>query len=315
MHPKDLRIPDRLQRFPKWKGYPIHYTVFVEPDGTPNFRSMDENRRINAFENNLCHLCGWKLKAGPYAFIGGPMCVEAHRFVDGPMHIECAEYAARACPFLNSPTGRYSKFAESNAGQYDQDSQHVVYDSVANVRPARMGLVVAKGYTWGRTDGVYGSGKGMSHAIDPNPAGQIVCTVGEYIRVDWDIMPKSKESSMKVYIMRYPGDPPAVVTEMTHAEFIKKHPRAPVTESEYVGGVRVRHGVVREMGFDEVICDLCSAHIKPDDKVVELNHQNKVFRGHCLACAQEGWYPYCTEVTGDEKTMILAQPERAWMRG
>jgi hypothetical protein len=67
-----IPIPFRMRKFTTWHGYPIHYTVLVRPDGTPNFRSMDEHRRIECFEKNLCHLCGEKLRGGPFAFIGGP---------------------------------------------------------------------------------------------------------------------------------------------------------------------------------------------------------------------------------------------------
>jgi hypothetical protein len=198
MHYKDLPIPHRLQRFPRWRGYPIHFTVLVKANGDPDFKAMDESRRIEAFEKNLCHLCGWKLKDGPYAFIGGPLCVDSHHFVDGPMHVECAEYAAKACPFLSSPTGKYHQRPPEGGGLFDLDTQVLVYDQVANVRPDRMGLVVTYHYSWSRNGGTYGRGKGMPHAIDPSPSGQIVCVAGSYVRVDYDIMPNSGSGTRPV---------------------------------------------------------------------------------------------------------------------
>lgn len=185
-----IEIPERLKRFQLWKGYVVHFTVFIKPDGSPDFKVMNEDNRVRCFEKNWCHLCGLRMWP-PYAFIGGPLCVEHRSFVDGPMHVDCAEYAARVCPFLSSPTGKYNVQAGANAGMLDLDTNIMVYENVANVRPKKMALVTSDTYTWGRTSGKYGEGEGLVHAADPNPKGQITCKPGEYIRVDWDIMPSS----------------------------------------------------------------------------------------------------------------------------
>jgi hypothetical protein len=178
MDPKKVPIPHRLKRFPTYRGYPVHFTVYVSQDGIPNFKSMDESRRMKAFEENLCHLCGWKLRP-PFAFIGGPESVKAHRFVDGPMHVDCAEYAAKVCPFLSNPS--YMVNYNSRLGMEGGELE--------NIRPEKMALVECDRYAWRRNFGNYG--EGGNHSNDPNAPGQIVSTVGAYIRVDWDIMPQS----------------------------------------------------------------------------------------------------------------------------
>jgi len=183
---KDIPIPQQLQKFPLFHGYPVHYTVFVDANGKPNFKVMHEHRRIECFNKNLCHLCGEDLGDGPFAFIGGPMCVKAHRFVDGPMGIECAEYAAIACPFLSSPDGKYASIIPVSDGD-----KIVSYENVSNVRPSKMALVVGRSYKVQRNGyDVHVSGP---HANNPYGGGQLVCVVGQYSRCDWNIMPSSEE--------------------------------------------------------------------------------------------------------------------------
>lgn len=96
---------------------------------------------------------------------------------------------------------------------------------------------------------------------------------------------------MKRYTMRYPGDPPCSVTEMTRAEFIERHPRGPVVVSDGDTGEVLE---VHHFGADEVLCDLCGSD--PGDAVVEMvTLGGRVVRGYCLPCAEESWFPYCKE--------------------
>ncbi len=92
---------------------------------------------------------------------------------------------------------------------------------------------------------------------------------------------------MKTMTMRFPGDPPATVTEMTRAEFVARHPRSPIQMRDLETGWLLEE---IPLGADEVICDLCSGD--PGDTVVEMR-SGRVMRGYCLACATESWYPHC----------------------
>ena len=74
----------------------------------------------------------------PYAFIGGPRCETARAFVDGPMHEECARYAAKVCPFLARTDHDH---AETGPGP-----GVIVAEFVAKGRPDRMGLFLTDGY-------------------------------------------------------------------------------------------------------------------------------------------------------------------------
>lgn len=197
---EEVPVPPALQRFPLWHGYPVHYTVWRDKSGRPDFRIMDDARRWECFRKQWCHLCGRNLGQGPYCFIGGPKSVEAHRFVDGPMHRECAEYAARVCPFLASPTGKYRTVVYAEI-----DGQVVEYESVDNIRPPKMALVVAESYHMERNPGrrrdspsrpagIYINPPPLEpHAVNPEGAAQMVCVVGNYVEVDWNLMPQSVE--------------------------------------------------------------------------------------------------------------------------
>src|SRR5437868_4997258 len=95
-------IPERLSKFPFYKGYLVHYTVYIGDDNVPDFRTTDEAKRRKCMENEWCFLCGQPLTK-PMIFIGGPISVMNRVFHDGPMHDECAKYAVKVCPYLSNP--------------------------------------------------------------------------------------------------------------------------------------------------------------------------------------------------------------------
>lgn len=173
--PDHPAVPERLKRFPMFKGrYLIHYTVFVGPDGQPDFKVVHSENRRNALAKNLCHLCGQKM-APPYAFIGGPLCVRGRLFMDGPMHEECARYAAKVCPYLNSPDGGHSKAPPKHEGMDCGDGKIIVTqtdESVAAGRPDRIAICLTESYR----EVMY--------------RGSVYIQAGPWIAVDWDAMPQ-----------------------------------------------------------------------------------------------------------------------------
>ena len=99
-------VPPRMcQRPVDHRGYTVPW--FVEwIDGKPDFRVMDRRKFFLAINNRLCWLCGEKL--GVFmTFCIGPMCVVNRITSEPPCHLECAEYAAKGCPFLTIPTAKY----------------------------------------------------------------------------------------------------------------------------------------------------------------------------------------------------------------
>ena len=99
-------VPARMAHRPiDARGYTVPW--FVEwIDGKPDFRVMDRRKFILAIRHRLCWLCGEKL--GVYmTFCIGPMCVVNRITSEPPCHLECAEYAAKGCPFLTHPHAKY----------------------------------------------------------------------------------------------------------------------------------------------------------------------------------------------------------------
>jgi hypothetical protein len=100
-----IPMPQRLAGFPlNDEGYPIPYFVpYVE--GRPEFRAMDPEKFTHAIRHRKCWLCGGQL-GKHLCFPIGPMCAITRTTAEPPSHLECAEYAVRACPFLTQPRMR-----------------------------------------------------------------------------------------------------------------------------------------------------------------------------------------------------------------
>jgi hypothetical protein len=100
------RFPDaplRIQQLPlDHRGFPVPYFV-AWIDGKPDHRIADADKFIEAVQKKRCWICGQGLSREPYAFLLGPMCVITRTVSEPPSHRECAEFSARACPFLSIP--------------------------------------------------------------------------------------------------------------------------------------------------------------------------------------------------------------------
>jgi hypothetical protein len=168
-------IPDRMKKFPLWKGlYPIFYTVMME-NGKPNFRVVSRARQIECANQNKCHMCGERMKP-PYYFIGGPGSISSRHFSDGPMHKECAEYAAKACPFLSNPHARYSiQPVAKEHTNFEYVINHAI--DAGTIRPAEMAVAWTDSYRANLT-GQYPD----FHA-------------GTWIGIDWEIIPPRKDGT------------------------------------------------------------------------------------------------------------------------
>lgn len=97
--------PARIKRLPvDRRGY--HVPKFVPwIDGQPDFRCADEAYWQQAVRQHLCWICGEPLGRW-FSFVAGPMCAINRVSSEPPSHRECAEYAARTCPFLTMPKAK-----------------------------------------------------------------------------------------------------------------------------------------------------------------------------------------------------------------
>jgi hypothetical protein len=98
-------LPDRMKPLPiDERGYPV--PRFVEwIDGKPDFRVMDRDFVVQAFRTRKCWLCGETM--GKYmVFVVGPMCTVNRTSAEPPCHLDCAIFAAKACPFMVRPMAK-----------------------------------------------------------------------------------------------------------------------------------------------------------------------------------------------------------------
>jgi hypothetical protein len=103
--------PERIRKLPVHRGYPVPW--FVEwikdgelapiGEGEPDFRIMSAARLRESLRVRWrCWVCGERTGAH-VAFNVGPMCAINRTSNEPPSHRECAEWAARNCPFLVRP--------------------------------------------------------------------------------------------------------------------------------------------------------------------------------------------------------------------
>lgn len=114
-----IPMPERIKRLPiSPAGFPVPWFVQWYKDGkacavgegAPDFRVADLDKMARAvnlrtFGHRLCWTCGQTL-GRHLAFIIGPMCAINRTISEPPSHFECAEYSAKACPFLSKPRMR-----------------------------------------------------------------------------------------------------------------------------------------------------------------------------------------------------------------
>jgi hypothetical protein len=108
-------LPRRMQKLRKdERGYPVPYFVcwfgfdgkpahgLPGEDDKPDFRYANQGFRYLAFNKGLCWLCGEPVGVHK-VYVIGPMCVVNRTTSEPACHRDCAEFAAKACPFLIHP--------------------------------------------------------------------------------------------------------------------------------------------------------------------------------------------------------------------
>ena len=101
-----LELPPRMRRLPlDHVGRPIPWFVHIDDQGVPDFRVVRPRGIEDAFRFGQCWICGLP-RGRAAAFVIGPMCAVNRVSAEPPSHLDCALYAARACPFLTRPAMR-----------------------------------------------------------------------------------------------------------------------------------------------------------------------------------------------------------------
>ena len=98
-------LPPMMERLPiDPRGFPVPWFV-SKIDGEWNFQAVDPRKVMGAHTGGICWICGGKLHRNR-AFVIGPMCAVTRTNSEPPSHVQCATFAARACPFLTKPRMR-----------------------------------------------------------------------------------------------------------------------------------------------------------------------------------------------------------------
>ncbi|MEY9428174.1 hypothetical protein ABH975_003489 [Bradyrhizobium ottawaense] len=100
-----IELPDKMRRLPiDERGFPVpKFVPWI--DGKPEFRGFDPDHMRTCVRLKRCWLCGAPLGVN-MTFVIGPMCAVNRNSAEPPCHHSCAEYAAKACPFLSQPRAR-----------------------------------------------------------------------------------------------------------------------------------------------------------------------------------------------------------------
>jgi|HubBroStandDraft_5_1064220.scaffolds.fasta_scaffold20352_1 hypothetical protein len=98
-------MPDRMKLLKRdERGFPVPWFVHWQDD-KPDFRVISPGKLGMAYRNGRCWICGGQMGAHRI-YVIGPMCVINRVTSEPASHRDCAEFAARACPFLTKPRMR-----------------------------------------------------------------------------------------------------------------------------------------------------------------------------------------------------------------
>lgn len=115
LRPELPELPRHMRGLPiDARGYPVPWFVLWQDEkgepcerghGTPEFRMQHPNAVAVAHNKRKCWVCGDRI--GKFmAFTVGSMCAVNRVSGEPPSHLDCADWAARACPFLSRPHAR-----------------------------------------------------------------------------------------------------------------------------------------------------------------------------------------------------------------
>jgi ferredoxin len=100
------RLPARMRHLPiDERGYPIPEFV-SNLSGKRDFRIVSLEHLANCIRDSTCWICGQPLEAWK-VFVIGPLAAIQGVSNEPPSHVECAEFAVRACPFLLLPKAQH----------------------------------------------------------------------------------------------------------------------------------------------------------------------------------------------------------------
>lgn len=153
-------VPERIARLRHYGRFPVPITVPWDARDVPDFTAVDVANYRRVVLHKLCGICGEPLDYY-MAFIGGPRSMTSRCFSDPAMHVECAEYAVRTCPYLGM------RMAGFVSRPHRAGSRQDTVVGLATERPDRFGLLVTRGFKVTEERSI------------------VVLRAGRVIRIDW----------------------------------------------------------------------------------------------------------------------------------
>lgn len=137
----NVDLPARLaaRPFDARRKLPIPY-VSEQDDGSVNFSVLNGARVLECAREGLCSACGQPHEYR-IAFVGGPGGFRMRRYTDAPMHIECAQWSLRLCPYLAVERHRRRGLTETTAAPGFTDMEKSEPVILAVTRRYRLRLV------------------------------------------------------------------------------------------------------------------------------------------------------------------------------
>ena len=137
-------LPKRMTHLPlDPRGFPIPAFVEHLPDGSRDFRIISPTHMARCVRQHRCWICG-ELLGGTFAFVLGPMCCVNGVNSEPPSHVDCASFAAVACPFLSQPLAK-----RNERGLADLEYEHGIVEApgiMLKHNPTAACVWVTKGY-------------------------------------------------------------------------------------------------------------------------------------------------------------------------
>ena len=146
---KDIPIPRRLEKRPRYKGLPIPWIALIREDGQPDFRVTDAEKRHQVMLNRWCQLCGEPLGKWQF-FTGGTEAAKHNQFFEPACHLDCLVYAMQVCPFI---VGKMEHADLEKVQKANPDVTVAIDETYTTVRNPNWVIVKANGWRYLRTQG------------------------------------------------------------------------------------------------------------------------------------------------------------------
>lgn len=132
--------PDRIKKLFHYKGIPVTATTDIKPDGTPDFKRVDDKKVWEFKRDKKCAICGDPLDYW-IAFMVTEDEAKSREIFESPQHEECLRYAFELCPWLYYSKAKYSELQGAEAVNMSHPDRYAM-----SQRPPKLGIYICRSY-------------------------------------------------------------------------------------------------------------------------------------------------------------------------